>query len=559
MFQHSKPCSVAEPYSSPSSDNDDEEEEELLACLAAIEGSKVPSQAQLKKSSTLMEATIYGIRHHDHFARSSHITAACVNHIALVRARNARLIMSDEIPSDNYMHGPEAQPYCIWYPHVASEETYRRLARQYPSMRYQVGRACAVAGYAGLYHELDLLPDVSIAEEARGSAAAASLEILHDILDRRIRFAVMNDYTREIQMDEPRGGACMNGDTAVSASLAVRRDVREIFGKVPVSTLYPYYGSGRYFDIEEDGGLGAYSGAEAATQYSGTKTRRQTLTEEQAALLYLPLPADLPPMASKDVLIHMAAYEGNVDRYARLRRPFMIKDELACVIRGIYHNTTFAKWWSLQLKSLDDASSKYASKGSISAAINARFIMNNDLSRVSTITNSTPYLIWYPLLPRYQTLIQLAILRPDMKLQIAHACIVADYQDVYCSLDIRPSWILWREADNHGHGTFYREDLERRARDMGFDVTNFASEAEAEHNLNIWCTNLDKEPSDNWLHASLAALELTSDQGSVGVYDGGIQANAAEYNLFICSPEQLRKEVAEQYDTGLLYMYHEYD
>jgi hypothetical protein len=35
-------------------------------------------------------------------------------------------------------------------------------------MRYQVGRACAAAGYFDLYKELDLLPDVSIAEEAPG-------------------------------------------------------------------------------------------------------------------------------------------------------------------------------------------------------------------------------------------------------------------------------------------------------------------------------------------------------------------------------------------------------
>jgi len=34
-------------------------------------------------------------------------------------------------------------------------------------MRHEVGRACAVAGYTDLYLELQLLPDVSIAEEAR--------------------------------------------------------------------------------------------------------------------------------------------------------------------------------------------------------------------------------------------------------------------------------------------------------------------------------------------------------------------------------------------------------
>lgn len=45
--------------------------------------------------------------------------------------------------------------------------TYRELARRYPKMRHEVGRACAVAGYTDLYLELQLLPDVSIAEEAR--------------------------------------------------------------------------------------------------------------------------------------------------------------------------------------------------------------------------------------------------------------------------------------------------------------------------------------------------------------------------------------------------------
>ncbi|CBF71445.1 hypothetical protein AN6781.2 [Aspergillus nidulans FGSC A4] len=44
----------------------------------------------------------------------------------------------------------------------------RLRTHQYPSMRYQVGRACAAAGYFDLYKELDLLPDVSIAEEAPG-------------------------------------------------------------------------------------------------------------------------------------------------------------------------------------------------------------------------------------------------------------------------------------------------------------------------------------------------------------------------------------------------------
>lgn|SRR5690625_4882886 len=62
-------------------------------------------------------------------------------------------------------------------------------------------------------------------------------------------------------------------------------------------------------------------------------------------LLYSPLPPNLPAfIINKDVLIPMAVYEGNLDRYKRLRRPYFIPNEIACVVRGIYHNTSFARW-----------------------------------------------------------------------------------------------------------------------------------------------------------------------------------------------------------------------
>lgn len=75
------------------------------------------------------------------------------------------------------MDDPRYQPYCIWYPDIAREDTYRELAERYPSMRYQVGRACAAAGYVDLYKELCLLPDISIAEEARESDTPGGNEI----------------------------------------------------------------------------------------------------------------------------------------------------------------------------------------------------------------------------------------------------------------------------------------------------------------------------------------------------------------------------------------------
>ncbi|KAJ5256983.1 hypothetical protein N7478_013087 [Penicillium angulare] len=133
-------------------------------CQAAIEGRQVPETLE---STWHRRATIRGIRSSLEFATSPSVTALCSGNedqgAAFCRARNAMLIMSNMIPN---LENPSHQPYCIWYPGFAREDTYREIARRYPSMRYQVGRSCAAAGYTTLYKELDLLPDVSIAEES---------------------------------------------------------------------------------------------------------------------------------------------------------------------------------------------------------------------------------------------------------------------------------------------------------------------------------------------------------------------------------------------------------
>ncbi len=65
----------------------------------------------------------------------------------------------------------DVKPHCIWYPDLASEDTYRRLAKRYPDMINAVGRNYAVDGYDKLFHELGILPEVSTTEEARDNAA----------------------------------------------------------------------------------------------------------------------------------------------------------------------------------------------------------------------------------------------------------------------------------------------------------------------------------------------------------------------------------------------------
>jgi hypothetical protein len=64
-------------------------------------------------------------------------------------------------------------------------------------------------------------------------------------------------------------------------------------------------------------------------------------------LLSSPLPVDLPAI-NKDLLILMAAYYGDIDRFARLRRSENIHHEINCCVRGIDHTITFAVRWSKQ-------------------------------------------------------------------------------------------------------------------------------------------------------------------------------------------------------------------
>lgn len=121
-------------------------------CLLAVRGEQVPSSIVNSPWVTQL-CVLRGIRHHPGFA--AEVRGVPNPPDEFRRALNARAIMSNELPD---MIDPSHTPYCIWYPDVASEAAYRALAKQYPQMRYHVGRACAVAGYIHLYRELDLRP-----------------------------------------------------------------------------------------------------------------------------------------------------------------------------------------------------------------------------------------------------------------------------------------------------------------------------------------------------------------------------------------------------------------
>ncbi|KJJ29148.1 hypothetical protein AFLA70_13g006030 [Aspergillus flavus AF70] len=398
-------------------------------CIEAIRGERLPEALGLP---VVQHSVIRGIRYHDGFAEELMGSLP-----AFTRALCARSIMSNRVPQINQ---PEDIPYCIWHPDVATEATYREVARRYPQMKYQVGRACAVAGYFNLYMELNLLPEVHIADEARENGHS---DIYEDIMASPVKYEVMNDYFRTINADQPKV-AHLNGNTAVRPYLEVKRKFRQTDEPFDVKGTAS---KGHYFDITEDNGVDEFdtkslpSDGAAVTQY-----------------LYSPLPRDLP-LINKDVLILTAAYYGDIDRYARLCRPMTVPTEIHCIVRGIYHNTMFAKWWSLQPDISDYR---------IQRAIYARFIMDNDISRITPETpcNELPYLIWYPAIAHWRVYQELVRRKPSMKAAVARACIVADYRDVYDKLDVDPDVDLLAEA-KVSPNPYYLQDLRNKTERRG--------------------------------------------------------------------------------------------
>ncbi|CZT52287.1 uncharacterized protein RSE6_13586 [Rhynchosporium secalis] len=145
--------------------------------------------------------------------------------------------MSNEIPESMPL---VAQPYCIWHPNLAVEETYwEQLSRIYPSMLYQVGRACAVAGYDTLYAELFLRLDVLIAEEAQESMTGGigTSNIFPQIIKSSVRYSIMNDHNRSIHIDAPESPIFLNGATRVLRQL----EIRNVLGLCNNTILGPWW------------------------------------------------------------------------------------------------------------------------------------------------------------------------------------------------------------------------------------------------------------------------------------------------------------------------------
>ncbi|KAF4556464.1 Hypothetical protein D9617_1g083420 [Elsinoe fawcettii] len=369
--------------------------------------------------------------------------------------------MSNRLPS---MRDPLREcAYCIWYPETAREDTYRQLAHKYPLLRYQVGRACAVAGYTTLYSELNLLPDASIAEEARDNGSWAIYEA---ITSKPTTFKVMDDYQRLVNLEVPQNVPGLNCDTAVRSSLAVKQAIgklcfdlssdgmsttdRDLFEGLDLEPTYHKGFQYQLFDITEDQSIDEVQ----------VKDKRRL--EDMMPLLFSSLPRHLPALKNKDLLIFSAAADGNVDRYQRLRRPFSFarSDEISALVRGIYHHPFFAKWCSLQPDFLDSTD--------IQNAITARFIMCGDVSRVTPTTNV--YQIWYPVQADVETYREVLRRCPLMRQSIARAAIVIQNKQLFRRADADPSDRYLGVEAKGSQDPWFLEELTQRATEQGKEI-----------------------------------------------------------------------------------------
>lgn len=494
---------------------------------AAINGETVPEALGLHLTRMCM---IRGIRYHEGFA--SDLRGAAPE---FTRALNAREIMSNRIPD---ISSETDTPYCIWHPEVASEETYRQLALQYPGMVYQVGRACAVAGYTTLYQSLDILPDVHIAEEAHESGSHL---IYQDIMSKSTRYSIMNDYDRSIDTKRL-AAAHLNGDTAARYTL----NMKQKFSEARVRPLCEDGESDEFFadfDMFDLKGPGYQETTLNITEDMGIDLTRSDDVPHDVShsnlliqLLTNPLPRELPTV-DKDLLICMAAYYGDIDRYARLRRPTMVFGELHSCVRGIYHNTMFAVWWSHQKEP----------HYKIEEAVSARYIMNNSLSKAPLSRSAcTPYLIWYPTVAFPSTYAKLAKLSPHMLPQILRACIVGNYvsrfDELITSGEIEPDAALLLEA-SESHNSHFKTVLAARTAASGQPEPEYSEE---------WKMNTHRS-----LDGSDLELHKTAGMSTATMWDSlynGYGCNAGSLELLACLPEEWKIPAGEDMSVMMDYV-----
>lgn len=204
----------------------------------------------------------------------------------------------------------------------------------------------------------------------------------------------------------------------------------------------------------------------------------------------------------------------------------MLFKETACVVRGIYHNTMFAKWWSLQIHKPDGVRGR-----AIERAITARFIMNNDISRVTSTTDERdlPYLMWYPDALSANVLVELARVKPHIAGQAAHACIALDYEAAYRQIAAKPDSHQLQEA-YLSRNSFYHADLTKRARELGVDAG--ASPSFLSMDFQLFSNSDLREPRTEKPHITRGLDSIIVNVG--GIYNGE-QAILSRVERYVCA------------------------
>lgn len=402
-------------------------------------------------------------------------------------------------------------------------------------MIYQVGRACAVAGYTDLYHELPILPEVHIAEEAR---ECKNMAIYDHIMAQPKKYNLMNDYERTVSSIEEVGvqrGVLLSGDTAVRRLLEIKQRVY-----VPIEDDFDAGYKQRAFDITEDMNIDEYEVEEET--YANPDDEATLADYDIVTILSTPLPLDLPTV-EKDLIIPMAAYYGDIDRYSRLRRPKFVYSEQACIVRGIYHNTLFALWWARQGES--------HLTSDIKKAITARMIMNNVLARVVDAHESDlPYLIWYPSIAAETTYRELFRLKPSIAPQILRACMAGGggYESLFQEIldTVEPDEAV--VGDAKASGVFFRDAMTKRVKELGGKVRQLKGSENYKGS-----TRRKLELVSNEMPSVRGVLSRNSTAGITAEFDllyNGRQCVSERFDMVACMPKEWRDmpEDVEQLD-----------
>ncbi|GKT41630.1 uncharacterized protein ColSpa_01811 [Colletotrichum spaethianum] len=130
-------------------------------------------------------------------------------------------------------------------------------------------------------------------------------------------------------------------------------------------------------------------------------------------------------------------------------------------------------------------------------------------------------------------------------------CIAADYINLWDELKPQPCSELWDQArqkqtdrwPNSPNRNYYVDYLDQRAKELGRDVADVRTSSARED-----AAVRDKEPTTTWLATGIFAHEfsLLNSYPDGSVYSVVGQANAAKWELLICSSEEMRRRAREE-------------